>query len=181
MWEFLGCLSGEALSLLPNTITFLNLTITSDNHAACLMPQLTITVPRLPLLAGLCFHIRCGVSATFLTQVPASCMLLWLLLTDIDDSSLTRACDIASKLLPIDSMYMDIRFPRARVTAAGWGQLLQGFKKRGVIVGHITIPEDAVFHEEEYQLLRDTAHAELRSDFRKYSNDRMWEPMLHSM
>lgn len=62
---------------------------------------------------------------------------------------------------------MDIRFPRARVTAAGWGQLLQGFKKRGVIVGHITIPEDAVFHEEEYQLLRDTAHAELRSDFRK--------------
>ncbi|KAG7173876.1 NACHT, LRR and PYD domains-containing protein 10-like 8, partial [Homarus americanus] len=140
--EFLGNLSGEAVSLLPNNITFLNLVVSSDNHAASLFSHLQVVIPKLPLV-GLCLHITCGVSASDVTQVPASNILLWLLLTDVEDDNMTRACDIVCNLLNSDSMFMDIRFPRANVSVAGWEQLLERLQQSGVHVGHISIPEDA--------------------------------------
>lgn len=64
---------------------------------------------------------------------------------------------------------LDLRFPRAEVTAAGWIRLLKNMKEAGIVAGHISIPEEAVLLPDEEMYLRDFAHNELsvRSAFRR--------------
>lgn len=71
-----------------------------------------------------------------------------------------------------DTLYfrlLDLRFPRAEVTSAGWVRLLKNMKEAGIVAGHISIPEEAVLLPEEEVWLKDFAHNELsvRAAFRR--------------
>ncbi|KAK3878305.1 hypothetical protein Pcinc_017063 [Petrolisthes cinctipes] len=177
--EFVGHISGESVTMLPDTTTLLNLAVTDDAHATRLMKYLQEGAVD-HYLVGLCLHITSNVSPSALEQLP-DLQMLWLLLSDINDSRITRVCEIAAKLLPPDAMFVDIRFPHSDVSFEGWKRLLQGMKDADVAIGHLTIPEEKYLSEEEFKSLKDTAHSLRRCDFRKYSEDQMWESALLAM
>lgn len=64
---------------------------------------------------------------------------------------------------------MDLRFPRAEVTYAGWVKFLKNVRKAQIGVAHISIPEEVTLLQKEHDWLENFAHKKLaiRCAFRR--------------
>ncbi|XP_045598178.1 uncharacterized protein [Procambarus clarkii] len=183
--EFVGVVSGDGVAALPPSLTELHLAVVSDAHALCLLPHLHhLVTSRLPHLHLLCVRVAEGVSPGVLEPLarPAAARvpplpkktgsLVDLELSGVDDAGVSRACAVASTLLPPGG-YRTIKFPDATLTAAGCRSLIQGLVKCKGKVGWIRVPKALDLQPFQVCELEDLAHTCLNCGFIPYDDQKM--------
>ncbi|XP_045110390.1 uncharacterized protein LOC123504130 [Portunus trituberculatus] len=149
---FVGQLSADCLTLLPECLEVLHLAVSSDEHATRLTAALSRAVSSLPNLSELIIHVPMSMvtSAAVLSPLPDTYVSL--VLSGVDQNLVKEACDVAAALQPRTG-YCDIGFPLARMEAAGWRRLLHLMvtmrtEKADWLQGGFMIPEESITEEE---------------------------------
>ncbi|XP_063852436.1 uncharacterized protein LOC135095504 isoform X2 [Scylla paramamosain] len=153
--EFTGHLSADCVALLPEPLKQLHLAVSSDEHAGSLLAALTQAASSLPNLQRL--HIHVPVAMVTPAAVPSplpDIRDVHLVLSSVEKSLMKEACQVAVALQP-RSGYVGIAFPRGRMEAAEWRDLLHllaAAQVRVVRRGGVEIPEETITVEEEREL-----------------------------
>ncbi|XP_045114684.1 uncharacterized protein LOC123506554 [Portunus trituberculatus] len=161
--QFIGHLSADCLTLLPECLTWLCLAVSSDEHATRLTAALSRASSSLPNLSDLMIHVPMSMvtPAAVLSPLP-DISDVSLVLSGVDKNLVKEACQVAAALQPRRG-YFDIGFPLARMEAAGWRRLLHLMASAWVTMrtgeadwlqGGLMIPEETITEEEEWELTK---------------------------
>lgn len=150
---FLGHLSAGCLALLPQSLKKLYLALPSDEHAGSLLAALN---GKLPFKFSSLFLLNVHVPMVMVTPgaltspLPDVCVVLTL--SSVDKNVIKEACQVAAALEPRKRGYRVIRFPRARMKAADWRDLLHHLAAAKVRTECIEISKETVAKKEGREL-----------------------------
>ncbi|KAK8374077.1 hypothetical protein O3P69_018336 [Scylla paramamosain] len=149
--KFLGHLSAGCLPLLPQSLRKLHLALPSNQHAGSLLAALNRTIPSKVYCLNI--HVPMAmVTPEMLTSPLPDVHRVILVLSDVDKSVMKEACLVAVALHPRKRGYGTITFPRSRMKAAEWRNLLHYLAAASVRVETINVSKETITKKEEREL-----------------------------
>ncbi|XP_045113864.1 uncharacterized protein LOC123506072 [Portunus trituberculatus] len=124
---FVGHLSADCVSLLPQNIVKLCLAVSSDEQIGRLPAALASSLPN---LGDLTIHVPVSMVTPAAVVSPLPDTTVRLALSGVDENLVIEACQLAAALRPRRRGYISIGFPRGRMEATAWQHLLQMMVRR---------------------------------------------------
>nr|XP_053638333.1 uncharacterized protein LOC128692964 isoform X1 [Cherax quadricarinatus] len=169
----------QSLAVIPETITFLRLTLINNEHAEVICNGLNDLVKK-QKLDYLGVHVMEGVSSDGLKALPIvndkklECCTLWL--SDVRDDQVDKACGVIRALLTPQAKYKSIMFPRSRISFDKCKYLVRSLAQQGVKVknkGGIRLSSPDT-DKNKLEQLKQLAKRELHCEFYCSGESSMW-------